>query len=308
MILYSHPTASAVARHTASALRRAGVLGEFWTYATDRQQPVLQSVSFGTIPGHDGRSDAVEPPEMTPREPVDVWSGCASGLVSRALDDQTLARLETRSFAGVYAYEAAAAGTFQAARKQGLLRVYDLPHANWTAAHPILKEEAEREPEWAETLWPCAHDAELAQRRQTELQESDLVFVGSTFGMQTLEAVESLPAAIAVLVPGAPATSAQTIRTPQADRPLRVLYAGTLSQRGGLAYAFRACDVVQREMDRHDVFLFPAIYDTGNRVLLEALTRGLPVLATANSAAPDLIADGVDGYIVPTRSPVAIVE
>ena len=38
------------------------------------------------------------------------------------------------------------------------------------------------------------------------------------------------------------------------------------------------------------------------------MAYGLVVIATAHSAAPDLIDDGVDGFIIPIRSVDAIVE
>jgi glycosyltransferase involved in cell wall biosynthesis len=128
------------------------------------------------------------------------------------------------------------------------------------------------------------------------------------------------------------------------DQPLRVLYVGPLTQRTGLSYAFAACralgssatltlvspvqehlprvlaaelagchwisdtsaSAVQHAMDSHDVFLFPALYDAGTPVLQHALASGLPIIATPHSAAPDLVIDGVDGFIVPLRSSESI--
>jgi glycosyltransferase involved in cell wall biosynthesis len=38
------------------------------------------------------------------------------------------------------------------------------------------------------------------------------------------------------------------------------------------------------------------------------MAQGLVVIATPHSAAPDLIDDGVDGFVIPIRSTEAIVE
>ena len=38
------------------------------------------------------------------------------------------------------------------------------------------------------------------------------------------------------------------------------------------------------------------------------MSRGLPVIATAHTAAPDLYTDGTEGFIVPIRSGDAIAE
>jgi glycosyltransferase involved in cell wall biosynthesis len=132
---------------------------------------------------------------------------------------------------------------------------------------------------------------------------------------------------------------------PKSDK-LRVLFAGGLGQRKGLSYLFeacrrlkgaatltvigarppRACAALDRElagvrwiptcshaevlseMAAHDVFVFPSLFEGFGLVLLEAMAMGLPIITTPNTAAPDLIDDGVEGFIVPIRSPDAIVE
>ncbi|MEQ7734814.1 glycosyltransferase, partial [Escherichia coli] len=48
-----------------------------------------------------------------------------------------------------------------------------------------------------------------------------------------------------------------------------------------------------------DMFCLPSAYETGPLVLLEALATGLPSLMPAVGLAPDLIADGVNGYVIP---------
>jgi glycosyltransferase involved in cell wall biosynthesis len=55
-----------------------------------------------------------------------------------------------------------------------------------------------------------------------------------------------------------------------------------------------------------DVFLFPTIEDGFAAVLLQAAACGLPIIATTNSSAPDIVKDGETGWIVPIRAPSAI--
>jgi len=43
-------------------------------------------------------------------------------------------------------------------------------------------------------------------------------------------------------------------------------------------------------------------------VILEAMSRGLPVITTSHTAGPDIIKDGVDGFIVPIRSAETITQ
>ncbi|HUJ10284.1 MAG TPA: glycosyltransferase family 4 protein [Verrucomicrobiae bacterium] len=57
-----------------------------------------------------------------------------------------------------------------------------------------------------------------------------------------------------------------------------------------------------------DLFVFPTIEDGFAMVLAQAHANGLPILATSNCAAPDLIHEGGTGWILPIRCPAAFVE
>ena len=61
-------------------------------------------------------------------------------------------------------------------------------------------------------------------------------------------------------------------------------------------------------MSRQDVLVFPSLFEGFGLVILEAMAQGLPVIATSHTAGPDLIEEGVDGFIVPIRSADAIAE
>jgi glycosyltransferase involved in cell wall biosynthesis len=50
-----------------------------------------------------------------------------------------------------------------------------------------------------------------------------------------------------------------------------------------------------------DVFLFPTIEDGFPAVLSQALAAGLPALTTPNGSGPDVVQEGVNGWIVPAR-------
>ncbi len=52
-----------------------------------------------------------------------------------------------------------------------------------------------------------------------------------------------------------------------------------------------------------DLFVLPSIAEGFGQVLLEALACGLPVLATTHTAAPDLLTEGEQGFIVEPRRP-----
>ena len=56
------------------------------------------------------------------------------------------------------------------------------------------------------------------------------------------------------------------------------------------------------------VFVLPTIEDGFGNVIIEAMACGIPVIATTNCGASEVIEDGVDGFIVPIRDPKAIRE
>jgi glycosyltransferase involved in cell wall biosynthesis len=57
-----------------------------------------------------------------------------------------------------------------------------------------------------------------------------------------------------------------------------------------------------------DVVVFPSICDSFGLVVLEAMASGRTVIATSTSAGPDVIEDGVDGFVVPARDAKALGE
>jgi glycosyltransferase involved in cell wall biosynthesis len=129
------------------------------------------------------------------------------------------------------------------------------------------------------------------------------------------------------------------------DDVFRVLYVGELSLRKGLPYllgalaplrlprfelvlvgpaaeevrpllakyegGFRYAGAVPKpqlyqQYSQASMLAIPTIEDGGPLVLGEAMACGLPVVITPNSAGPDVLTEGGEGYIVPIRDPEAI--
>jgi glycosyltransferase involved in cell wall biosynthesis len=61
--------------------------------------------------------------------------------------------------------------------------------------------------------------------------------------------------------------------------------------------------VVAERLSRAAVLVLPTLMDTAPNVLAEARAAGVPVVASAVGGIPELIDDGVDGVLVPPRSP-----
>ncbi|WLT38832.1 glycosyltransferase family 4 protein [Synechocystis sp. B12] len=57
-----------------------------------------------------------------------------------------------------------------------------------------------------------------------------------------------------------------------------------------------------------NVFVFPSLVEGFGLVLTEAMACGIPIIATPNTAGPDIITNGVEGFIIPIRDPEALQE
>ena len=268
--------------------------------------------------------------------------------VYRSLDRKVSQRLDDDRFTAVYAYEDGARESFRSATRHGQLRIYDLPIGYWRAARSILQEEANLKPEWASTLHGNIDSPQKTARKDAELHQADLVIVASSFTLRTLEHAPDFSGSVVMIPYGAPRLDSPPPPRAIGARnaPLRALFVGSLGQRKGLSYLFDAvrslgssveltvigarpltpCPALDRqlasvrwipscshrevlaEMAAHDVFVFPSLFEGFGLVLLEAMAMGLPIITTPNTAGPDLITDGVEGFIVPIRSSAAIAE
>lgn len=265
--------------------------------------------------------------------------------VYRSLDHRVARRLANGGgFRAVYAYDDGALESFRAAKSRGLKCIYDHPIAYWRKVREIQQEEANLHPEWTSTLGSLADSDEKLANKDNELSLADLVIVASTFSKATLALMPDLKAPVAVIPYGAPTIRASEHRH-EPTQKLHVLFVGALSQAKGLGYLLEAVsrlergieltligrrvspivpsrDVLSRhrwipslphselltEMSRHDVLVFPSLHEGFGLVISEAMAQGLVVITTPHTAGPDLISNGVDGFIVPIRSSEAIEE
>ena len=344
MILLSHPTVNSFVRALAQALHREGMLARFHTTLPwGRRDPGLPS---GVVRSHPFR-EAVRllAGRLGAQSLVRHETGWASvDSVYQALDRAVSRCLENETT--VYCYEDGALETFEAASSRGIRRVYELPIAHWEFSRRLLGEEALRLPEWEPTLFGTRDSAAKLERKGRELAMAELVVCPSKFVQ------ESLPAGTRSIVAefGSPAGRGagrpSSARDANPQRPLRVLFAGSMSQRKGLADLFQAMKILgspQAElivmgspvvpmsfysrqypafrhekprphaevlelMESCDVLVLPSIVEGRALVQQEALSCGLPLIVTANAGGEDLVVPGETGFIVPIRSPESIAD
>ena len=135
-------------------------------------------------------------------------------------------------------------------------------------------------------------------------------------------------------------------RTHSPSAPLQLLFVGRINQRKGVKYLLDALSQFSRDQvhltvcgkvvddlglfqsfgdqvqvrpsvsveslvaayQAADLFVFPSVVEGFGQVLLESLACGLPILSTTHTAAPDLITDGTEGFIIEPRRVDMLVE
>jgi UDP-glucose:(heptosyl)LPS alpha-1,3-glucosyltransferase len=143
-----------------------------------------------------------------------------------------------------------------------------------------------------ERFRPPAEDERARLRREYRLDEEDRValFVGHDLpGKGIRHAVAALvhaPTVMLLVVGGVRSTvdAAQSLAESLGVSE-RVLFVGPRQD-------------VERFFALSDMFVFPSGYEAYGLVVLEALASGLPVIATRVGCAPDVVVDGVNGYLV----------
>jgi glycosyltransferase involved in cell wall biosynthesis len=364
MVLLTHPFGNANVRAALEAFQRNDLLARFVTTIawSNKAHPDLSSKVRGALRrNYDLPADKIDIHPL--RESVRLVAarlglkkiiehevGWASvDQVWRNLDRGTARRLGRGKYPGVrcvYAYEDCAEQIFLTARERGLRRVYDLPIAFWETANYLLREEAVRYPDWEPTLGATRDSPEKLSRKTRELELAEIVVCPSAFVLNSLPAPMRAEKTCCVVPFGTPACEPMEQKYADDARPLRVLFAGGLSQRKGLADLFAAMKMIKsneielvvmgslikplnwyrqrlpnfiyepprphhevlRLMKGCDLFVLPSIVEGRALVQQEAMACGLPVIATKNAGADDLIVDGETGFIVPIRSPEAIGE
>jgi len=370
-LILSHPTANNFARAIAYKLAQENMLYEFHTSMAFFPGGISAKLqTLGPFSEMQRRNFKSELKPFTRTSPwVEIGRIFASKMgfaqltrhetgrfsvdaMYRALDRKVAAGLERavkNGVTGVYAYEDGALETFSKAKTLGIKCIYDLPIAYWETGRKLMQEEALRLPEWAPTLGGGIFDSdEKLERKTRELELADLIVVPSQF------VKDSLPdwakkKEIIISPFGTPRDNVavqKITNNSDAEKPLRIMFAGSMGQRKGLADLFSAVKMLDNRnielivmgglqaplkfyrdqfsgfvyetgrpnhqvlelMASCDVFCLPSIVEGRALVMQEAMSQGLPLIITANTGGEDLIREGETGFLVPIRSPEMIAQ
>tara|TARA_B110000305_G_C19399814_1_gene619516 strand:+ start:464 stop:1687 length:1224 start_codon:yes stop_codon:yes gene_type:complete len=365
MVLVSHPTGNQFVRHLLLSLQKEGLLSEFWTCINwpreawqNRVIPRVLLKDLMRRSFHDVDNTLIE---TYPRREIGRLGCKGLGLsflsrhergmfsldkVYQSLDKRVSRRLKSLNVNAVYAYEDGALKTFQQADKIGVKKIYDLPIAYWSMAHRLYAEEVERLPEWAVTMEGILDSERKLARKTEEIELADVVVCPSKFVHSSLPDLIKENKKCIVTPFGSPLVRDFRPTRKLNRGVLRVLFAGSMSQRKGLGDLFQAMklvddssvelhvlgsllaplsfyksqyrkffhhrsrshDEVLKLMRDFDVFCLPSIIEGRALVVQEAMMSKLPVIITPNTGGEDLVEEGETGFLVPIRSPEKIAE
>ena len=238
-------------------------------------------------------------------------------------------------------YSGAGLETARRLEGTGVIRMVEAVNSHVLTQKAIMEEEHRR----LGLPAPRFHAREVA-RRVEEYRTADAVLCPSSFVKKSF-AEQGVPAERIFVVPYGIALHGEAAPVREKGKAFRVLYVGQISPRKGLRYLFEAFERLRhpgkelwivgprthetgiegvkppegttffgvlkgeelaRVYREADVFVLPSVEEGLALVLGEALSYGLPVIATENSGGADLFTDGKEGFLVPIRAPEAIAE
>jgi starch synthase len=262
--------------------------------------------------------------------------------------DRRVAERITGHAAVHYGHEHATLASFEAQKRGGGRCALRQVNAHYQFIDATLDEEHDRfgapeTPAWSQIV---RSRPQVNARKHAEYELADLIVANSTFVRDTFVQAGIPPAKVAVIPTGCPTPlPACPART---TRPRIVLCAGHLSFRKGTPYLIEAwrrlgvppseaelvlagrtmlpaallahlppgvrlagalgAPALDRLYQEASLFVLPTLCEGLAHVIPEALAHGLPIITTASSGAADLIADGVNGWMVPVRDPDALAQ
>jgi starch synthase len=208
----------------------------------------------------------------------------------------------------------------------------------------IYAQESQRFPDLAPFIETSGEPDWKIKRKEQEIELADHIFVASSIAKRSLLDIGISAERISVIPYGAPIEYFHP--QPKLDPLFRALFVGRVSPRKGVHHLLQAWQELHlpkaelllvgihelpknwlaqyEDSVRHipsvphatlnqyyssaNVLVFPSLMEGFGLVLLEAMACGIPVITTTNTAGPDILTDGVEGFIVPIGDTQALKE
>jgi glycosyltransferase involved in cell wall biosynthesis len=264
---------------------------------------------------------------------------------SRKLQKAGITAIIKNECDAVVCFESNAYHCFNAIKDRGIVRILVYGHIHEQLSEKILIEDEYINPEF-KGFTASNDGIVISNERLEEPKLADHIIVGSTFSKRSLINIGISESKITVIPYGYNENRYKLPLEKKLTEKFRVLFVGGVSQRKGIKYLLEAFKnlnlknnveliivggslipettllapykglytripwVSDKELPSYfqkaDIFVLPSIVEGFGIVLLEAMASGLPVITTHNTGGPDIIREGVDGFIVPIRDVEAL--
>lgn len=232
------------------------------------------------------------------------------------------------------------------AKKQGKICIVDQHDVYYKMSDPLIEDELKKNPNNLSSIsyWP-PHKG-YHKRVDEELKIADYAFVPSTFSLKTFKDYGIAKEKLILMPFGIEADSIRKEIASKERKEFKVGFIGSIGLRKGIRYlmeavreidnpniklyiagSFQAKGNILQEYRGYynlmgylspskkegfisdlDVLVLPSLIDSFGIVILEAMAKGIAVIASENTGGPDIINNGNDGFIVPIRNTEAIKE
>lgn len=268
--------------------------------------------------------------KLRSQEKIDVLDARINGLFNKKVIDNL-----PENVSAVYGMNGASLEMFQWAKSRGIKCILHQTIAPKSIERKILFEEFH------------SKKNELEEREKKEIALADLILCASKFTRDSLIKSGADPSKCRIVIYqiNLPNTKFHRVVTSRYKK-IRVIFAGAVGYRKGAHYLLEAVDkldlkdfeivfagennlpealikkyrnkvrflgrVPREEMNKvyqnSDVLVFPSLCEGFGFVIPEAMNYGLPVIATQNTVAPEMIKSGKEGFIIPIRDSTAIAK
>lgn len=227
--------------------------------------------------------------------------------------------------------------TIKKAKELGIITFLDR-----TNSHIKIQEKIDSE-ELRKFNIPVWHHYKDTERGIKEYEEADYIIVPSTFVKKGFIDENVDPNKVLLVSPGIDLRYFYKI--PKHDKVFRIIFCGGISHRKGVIYLLEAVSslklkntelwligavdekmrntlnkyedyfkhigfVANYELYKYfsqgNIFVLPSLEDSFGKVIVEAMACRLPVIVTTNTAAEDVVREGIDGYIIPIKDVEAL--
>jgi starch synthase len=307
-----------------------------WLWRNERVRRYLQKRYEPRLHGTVLRNLTFELPEVAIRKLFGNNRIASDAVCYRdALFDRSTAAFQIHGARIFWGFQGSCLQSLRRARSRGITAILEFATAHVPTAVRILSEESLMNPEWADSISNLSFPGWYLRRLEEEPASSDYCVAASGFTKRSLEASGVPSDKIQLLPLGADLEKFRFTRRPSSG-PFQILFVGGVGQRKGIKYlldayervrsahtrlkiigpimgsgkAFRSRsslyeylgilsqDEVVRYMQESHVLVLPSLLEGFGLVIPEAMATGMPVIASDHSAAPEIIREGVDGFVL----------